>query len=292
MTGPQTGQGFPVINEPFVNAGGSINRSWRQLLLTLWQRTGGNGGNGTVITGTVIDFAGSITPSGWLVCDGSAVSRNTYANLFSAIGTTWGGGDGSNTFNLPNLANRFSMGVGTNALGSHGGATNITLGISQLPAHSHRVDDPGHTHTVTDPGHLHAVTDPGHTHTVTDPQHTHTVTDPTHTHTLTDPGHVHASVVASSDVTVGLGVGGTTAGNTSSATTGITIAAAATGVTNQTAATGVTNQTNTTGLTVNSHTTGLTNQTATTGVTTETTGTGAAIPIEPPYAVLQKIIKT
>lgn len=293
MTGPQTGQGFPQINEAFVNTQtGTINRSWRQLLLTLWQRTGGSGGVGSVVTGTVIDFAGPIVPAGWLVCDGSAISRNTYANLFAAISTTWGGGDGSTTFNLPNLANRFSMGAGTNALGSHGGATNVTLDIAQLPAHSHTVDDPGHTHTVTDPGHLHAVTDPGHTHVVTDPDHTHVVIDPTHTHTLTDPGHVHTALTATSLNTAGIAPGTSTAGNTGSNTTGITIAAAATGVTNQSAATGVTNQTATTGLTVNTHTTGVTNASATTGVTTENTGTGGPIPIEPPYAVLQKIIKT
>lgn len=56
--------------------------------------------------GIVLPFAGSTAPSGWLFCDGSAVSRTTYAKLFAAIGTTYGTGDGSTTFNLPNLIDR------------------------------------------------------------------------------------------------------------------------------------------------------------------------------------------
>ena len=53
-------------------------------------------------TGAVMAFAGSSAPEGWLVCDGSAVSRTTYADMFAVIGTTYGSGDGSTTFNLPN----------------------------------------------------------------------------------------------------------------------------------------------------------------------------------------------
>jgi len=71
------------------------------------------------LTGTVLPFAGSTAPAGWLLCDGSAASRATYANLFGVIGTTYGVGDGSTTFGLPDLrgrviAGRDDMG-GTNA---------------------------------------------------------------------------------------------------------------------------------------------------------------------------------
>ena len=52
-------------------------------------------------TGAVMAFAGSSAPEGWLVCDGSAISRTTYADLFAVIGTTYGDGDGNTTFNLP-----------------------------------------------------------------------------------------------------------------------------------------------------------------------------------------------
>lgn len=54
--------------------------------------------------GSVIEFAGSTVPSGYLECDGSAVSRSEYSSLFAVIGTTWGAGDGSTTFNLPDLS--------------------------------------------------------------------------------------------------------------------------------------------------------------------------------------------
>lgn len=64
----------------------------------------------SVPIGTIIDFAGPSTPVGYLECDGSAVSRTTYDKLFDVIGTTWGTGDGSTTFNLPDLCGRTSIG--------------------------------------------------------------------------------------------------------------------------------------------------------------------------------------
>lgn len=97
---------------------------------------------GAVDTGTVSMFAMAV-PSGWLECDGSAVSRSTYSALFSAIGTVWGAGDGSTTFNVPDLRGRAPIGVGTGAtltarnLGTIGGAENHTLSTGEMPAHSH-----------------------------------------------------------------------------------------------------------------------------------------------------------
>lgn len=63
-----------------------------------------------------IPYSGSSIPTGWLECDGSAVSRSTYSALFTAIGTTWGSGDGSTTFNLPDFRNRSPIGAGTGAV--------------------------------------------------------------------------------------------------------------------------------------------------------------------------------
>ena len=60
--------------------------------------------------GSITQFGGSSTPSGWLLCNGSAVSRSTYSNLFTVIGTTYGVGDGSTTFNLPNLKGKVPVG--------------------------------------------------------------------------------------------------------------------------------------------------------------------------------------
>lgn len=71
------------------------------------------GGNPTGFTGIVTPYAGSSAPTGWLLCNGQAVSRSTYAALFSITSTTFGTGDGSTTFNVPNLTNRVPLGAGT-----------------------------------------------------------------------------------------------------------------------------------------------------------------------------------
>lgn len=65
----------------------------------------------TIPVGAVVPFAGSAAPTGWLLCDGGAVSRSTYANLFSVLSTTYGGGDGSTTFNVPDLVGRVVVGL-------------------------------------------------------------------------------------------------------------------------------------------------------------------------------------
>lgn len=106
-----------------------------------------------VPTGTTVPYAGILgsAPAGWLVCDGSAVSRTTYADLFTTIGTSFGAGDGSATFNLPDLRGRFPLGKdnlgGTSAnrvtavvadqLGGSAGAENHTLSTVEMPAHNH-----------------------------------------------------------------------------------------------------------------------------------------------------------
>lgn len=68
---------------------------------------------GNAFAGTIIAFGGASAPAGFLACDGSAISRTTYADLFTAIGTTWGVGDGSTTFNLPDLRGAFLRGTST-----------------------------------------------------------------------------------------------------------------------------------------------------------------------------------
>jgi microcystin-dependent protein len=65
----------------------------------------------TAEVGTIVDYAGATAPSGWLLCFGQAVSRTTYTRLFQAIGTAWGAGDGSSTFNLPDFRGRFRVGL-------------------------------------------------------------------------------------------------------------------------------------------------------------------------------------
>jgi len=109
----------------------------------------------SVPIGVVAPYAGASAPGGWLLCYGQAVSRATYANLFAVISTTYGTGDGSTTFNLPDLrgrvvagqddmggssANRLTNqtgGLDGDTLGATGGAETHTLDTTQIPAHSH-----------------------------------------------------------------------------------------------------------------------------------------------------------
>lgn len=85
--------------------------------------------------GVIEQYSGASAPTGWLLCNGSAVSRTTYADLYNAIGTIYGGGDGSTTFNLPNPKDRFILGKGDSytTLGATGGSTTHTLSTSELP---------------------------------------------------------------------------------------------------------------------------------------------------------------
>jgi microcystin-dependent protein len=110
----------------------------------------------TVPSGTLIDFAGTSAPTGYLACDGSAVSRTTYSALFAVISTTWGAGDGSTTFNLPDFRRRASVGSGGsgtgtlgNAVGNTGGAETHTLSTTEMPSHTHNVAGKFRTATVT-----------------------------------------------------------------------------------------------------------------------------------------------
>ena len=115
----------------------------------------GLSGLSTVQTGTVHAFAGPSTavPSGYLLCDGSAVSRSQYAALFTAIGTTWGVGDGSNTFNVPDGRGRYFFGKATSGTWSTLGGT---FGTKD---HTHTISASGtHTHgagTYATPSHDH-----------------------------------------------------------------------------------------------------------------------------------------
>ncbi len=94
--------------------------------------------------GMIMMYGGSAAPSGWLLADGAAVSRTTYAALFAAIGTTFGAGDGSTTFNVPNFSRRVPVGAGGtstgvlgNATGNTGGEESHTLTIAEMPSHNH-----------------------------------------------------------------------------------------------------------------------------------------------------------
>jgi hypothetical protein len=172
--------------------------------------------------GAVIDFAGATAPAGWLVCDGRNVSRTTYSDLWAAIGTAWGAGDGTTTFRLPNTPGRASVAAGTVtdsngnhvvfSLGQTTGAVLQTIQQTHLPSYNLTVSTTGahthggltggagaHSHTVAvpnaspvaavTPGDLGGIwsTNAGMTTVATSgqDQHFHTVaSDGSHTHTV------------------------------------------------------------------------------------------------------------
>jgi microcystin-dependent protein len=135
-----------------------------------------------VPTGAVMPFAMNSAPSGWLAADGTAVSRLTYSALFESIGTIYGAGNGSTTFNLPDLRGYFVRGVNTNSDGTASGAFG-TKQADSYKSHNHGgitgtgttgLESQGHTHSGTTGGesndHAHYVSGttgadyPDHTH--------------------------------------------------------------------------------------------------------------------------------
>lgn len=144
------------------------------------------------LTGVITAFGGSSAPTGWLLCDGTAVSRSTYADLFAVVSTTYGSGDGSTTFNLPDLKGKVPVGKDASqtefdTLGETGGAKTVTLSSSEIPSHVHNVSAYSHTASV-------GSTDISHTHTFSgtvagDGAHTHTITvSDTHQHPINYSG--------------------------------------------------------------------------------------------------------
>jgi microcystin-dependent protein len=208
----------------------------------------------TVPSGMMSDYAGAVPPSGWLICDGSAISRAAFGNLFAIIGTTYGAGNGSTTYNLPDCRGRTTIGFGqgpglTNrGLGGAGGAEAHSITVAELPPHNHQVSDPGHGHNINDPH---------------------------HSHSITDNGHNHAYILANTLPQNGPGVSNThdqqppyynnVAGFTETSRTNIGIVAAATGI----------------GIIASG-----------TGIGTLNTGSGAAMSLMQPFLTINKIIKT
>jgi microcystin-dependent protein len=118
-----------------------------------------------VPVGGMLQYAGSIPPSGWLSCQGQTLNISDYSSLFNVIGNVYGG-DGVTTFGLPDLRGRIPLGMNNSySLGSTGGSETHTLAISEMPSHNHTgtINSVGdHTHTGT----VDSVS--GHTHTYQD----------------------------------------------------------------------------------------------------------------------------
>jgi microcystin-dependent protein len=166
--------------------------------------------------GVIEFFAGTTVPPGWLACTGQAVSRTTYARLFGVVGTTYGSGDGSTTFNLPDLRQRFPLGKADSGTGSTLGSTGGSINhVHTGPSHTH--SGPSHSHTnptnSSSGSHGHVASNAivsgsglpfGNSGTVTE-----------HTHTTTSSGtHTHAQGATGAAGTGSTGSSGT--GNTGS----------------------------------------------------------------------------
>lgn len=101
-----------------------------------------------VPTGGMLMWGTSSAPTGYLLCDGSAVSRSTYSALFSVLSTAYGSGDGSTTFNVPDLRNRFPVGAGTTYSANSSGGSADAVVVSHTHTATSSVTDPGHSHTI------------------------------------------------------------------------------------------------------------------------------------------------
>lgn len=170
---------------------GNMSSAWSNWIRDLYDRIGGTVALSNVElatfvvpSGAILPFGGTTAPSGWLMCYGQAVSRSIYSDLFGAIGVTYGAGDGSTTFNVPDLRGRVIAGkddmggVSASRLTATGGITGTTLGASggsethtllstEMPSHTHIQDSHNHTqdaHTHTQDSHNH--TQDAHNHTV------------------------------------------------------------------------------------------------------------------------------
>jgi microcystin-dependent protein len=180
--------------------------------------------NIVVPVGGIIEWPAANIPSDlqpyFAICNGQAISRTTYAGLFGILGTTFGSGDGSTTFNLPNYNDSFSIGAGDlYGIGQTGGSASLTLTDAVMPttAVTVNVTDPGHNHTQN--AHNHGVTDPGHAHNIE-------LKNAGSGETLLNVGTISSATPAGYDTdsaTTGISTNNATATNNSN-TTGITAA--------------------------------------------------------------------
>ncbi len=150
---------FVNAQEPAIN-----DTNLNQMQLNIENAINAQVSGDTLPVGCIVPFTSDTVPENWLLCDGSAVSRTDYALLFSIIGITYGVGDGSTTFNLPDLRTRVPLGKGTATgeggesynfqLGDKGGEYSHILTINEMPSHNHTLNTSAETGTH-DNGYIH-----------------------------------------------------------------------------------------------------------------------------------------
>jgi len=234
--------------------------------------------------GVVMPYAGTadVAPSGWLFCNGFSHSRTTYSNLYSIIGDTYGDGNGSTTFNVPDLRRKMVLGFGTTTTGTAVGASGGSWDHTHAgPAHTHSLSN--HTHGMQN--HTHTIS---HNHNMS---HTHGISGNVSGYTVGGPGNNR--FMAAPDTSVKNPFTGTTAvqpaaSNPATFTNSFQIRAAIDGGQNTDGA-----SSSTTGPASDSGS-GPPSTNTTEGAspnTSGTAGTGQTSSANPPYITLQYIIK-
>lgn len=275
-------------------------------LVLLGQRSGTEAGVGTEFgadmpVGSIVVYAGSTAPEGWLMCDGALYDVLAYPELFDVLEFTYGSNVKKDAFRVPDLAGKVPVGVKSSTyycdtLGKTGGETEVSLSESEMPSHKHDVSASNHSHDINISPHTHAVSVTSHSHSLDDPGHSHGTVDPGHSHSIEDPGHKHA---------IGLwnGVGGgyvDDAGHllegihahTDTTTTGITINNATTGIRINSGRTAILVQSATVPVSLKDTTVSASAQNAHVSLSEASKGSGAAHENLQPYIVVNYIIKS
>lgn len=160
-TAPSAGAGYKgsLYYRTNIPEGTTASGVYVKNSLGTWIELAQNTGPQIPVGSVIAWLSTSSVPTGYLEANGQTVSRSTYSELFSVLGTTYGAGDGSTTFALPDLNTRHLKGTTTvGSVGSTTGADTFTLNTGQLPSHTHTMD---HTHTLA---HTHGI---GHNHGIT-----------------------------------------------------------------------------------------------------------------------------